>query len=218
MTRPMVCSVTCILAAISRWESGPVASTTSTGTEAWVRPHRWREASHARSTRRAAAESRRPVGHVSGGGKAAASRCSTGALLLRVCRASPILLSVLSVDGGRRTRPAHKDASRRGSVLRALLLALVLAGWLAAGAFGGMAQGTLSQVQENDQAAFLPASAESTRASELAAEFTEGEPLPALVVLEPTGGGEITPAHVAAAEAFAAAAVERELPDGQVVG
>ncbi len=103
-------------------------------------------------------------------------------------------------------------------MLRALLLALVLAWWLAAGAFGGMAQGTLSQVQENDQAAFLPASAESTRASELAAEFTEGEPLPALVVLEPTGGGELTPAHVAAAEAFAAAAVERELPDGQVVG
>ena len=98
------------------------------------------------------------------------------------------------------------------------MLLAVLAGWLAIAAFGGMAQGTLSQVQENDQSAFLPGSAESTRAAELADDFTGDQPLPALLVATPDGGGELTPEQFAAAEELAAALPERELPDGQVVG
>lgn len=103
-------------------------------------------------------------------------------------------------------------------MLRATVLLAVLAGWLAIAAFGGMAQGTLSQVQENDQAAFLPSSAESTRAADLADDFTADQPLPALLVATPSGGGELTPEHFAAAEELATQLPERELPDGQVVG
>ncbi len=124
---------------------------------------------------------------------------------------------MLSVDSRKRPRPAHKNASGRGAALRALLLVAVLAAWLAIAAFGGMAQGTLSQVQENDQAAFLPSSAESTRAGELAEEFTADQPLPALVVVEPSDGGQITPEHLQAAETFATELAERELPDGRVL-
>src|SRR5690625_4540647 len=81
-----------------------------------------------------------------------------------------------------------------------------------------MAQGTLSQVQENDQAAFLPSSAESTRAGELAQEFTSDQPLPALLVATPADGGELTPEQLAAAESFVAEVPERELPDGRTLG
>ena len=103
-------------------------------------------------------------------------------------------------------------------MLRGLILVAVLAGWLVVAAFGGMAQGTLSEVQENDQAAFLPASAESTRADELAQEFTGDQPLPALVVATPSGGGELSREQLAAAEEFVAQVPEVELPDGQALG
>ncbi|QZN87100.1 MMPL family transporter [Cellulomonas sp. C5510] len=81
-----------------------------------------------------------------------------------------------------------------------LLVLAVAAAWLAVGAFGGMAQGRLSQVQTNDSAAFLPSSAESTRAAELSAGFTESESLPVLVVLAPEGGGALDPQALAAVQ------------------
>ena len=108
--------------------------------------------------------------------------------------------------------------SRRGAVLRALALVAVLLVWLGVGAGGGMAQGTLSQVQENDAAAFLPASAESTLASEAAREFIDTTSLPALVVATAPDGGALTPQQVAAAQEFAAAVPELELPGGGVLG
>ncbi|GIG36685.1 membrane protein [Cellulomonas pakistanensis] len=72
----------------------------------------------------------------------------------------------------------------------------VAAAWLAVAAFGGMAQGQLSQVQTNDSAAFLPSSAESTRAAEASAAFTESEALPVLVVLEAEDGGALEPSAI----------------------
>ncbi|WHP18147.1 MMPL family transporter [Cellulomonas sp. ES6] len=78
-----------------------------------------------------------------------------------------------------------------------LLVLALAAAWLAVGAFGGMAQGRLSQVQTNDSAAFLPSSAESTRAAELSSGFTEAESLPVLVVLAPEGGGALDPQALA---------------------
>ncbi len=80
---------------------------------------------------------------------------------------------------------------------RGLVVLAVLVGWLAVGGLGGMAQGRLSQVQTNDAAAFLPSSAESTRAAEIAGDFTTTEALPVLVVL--TGPeGEALPADAVA--------------------
>lgn len=83
---------------------------------------------------------------------------------------------------------------------RGAVVLVVLAGWLAVGAFGGMAQGQLSQVQTNDSAAFLPSSAESTRAAELSGEFTAAEALPVLVVLTGDDGETLGADAIAAVQ------------------
>lgn len=112
--------------------------------------------------------------------------------------ASRIVLSMLS-NGAR-------------GIVRGLVVLAVAAGWLAVAAFGGMAQGQLSQVQTNDAAAFLPSSAESTRAAELSGEFTESESLPVLVVLEAEDGGALAPDAVAAVQPVAEALPAVALP------
>ncbi len=53
--------------------------------------------------------------------------------------------------------------------------------------FGGMAQGQISSVTETDPAFFLPESAESTLASEAAAEFKESNELPLLIAVVKPG-------------------------------
>lgn len=92
--------------------------------------------------------------------------------------------------------------SARG-VTRGLVTLAVLAGWVVIGAFGGVAQGQLSQVQTNDASAFLPASAESTRAAEAGAAFVQRDTVPALVVLTPVDGSAVTADQLAAVESFA---------------
>lgn len=122
------------------------------------------------------------------------------------------------VPPGRGRHRVDDVGSRRRTLVRSLLVALALVGWLAIGAFGGMAQGTLSEVQENDAAAFLPASAESTRASELVRGFTDTESLPALVVLARPDGEALTPEELTAAEDYAAGVAGLPLPGGGRVG
>jgi len=95
---------------------------------------------------------------------------------------------------------------------RGLAVLAVAAGWLAVGSLGGMAQGQLSQVQTNDAAAFLPSSAESTRAAEASAAFTESEALPVLVVLEAEGGGALDPAAIAAVQPVVAGLPDVAMP------
>ncbi|NHT18845.1 MMPL family transporter [Cellulomonas sp. IC4_254] len=90
--------------------------------------------------------------------------------------------------------------NRARGIGRGLAVLAVAAGWLAVGSLGGMAQGQLSQVQTNDAAAFLPSSAESTRAAEASAAFTESEALPVLVVLEAEDGGALDPSAIAAVQ------------------
>jgi len=93
-------------------------------------------------------------------------------------------------------------SKRWSGIARGLVILAAIGVWLAVGAFGGQAQGNLSSVQTNDSAAFLPESAESTRASELAAEFTDDTTLPALVVAENADGSELTPDQLAAMQAY----------------
>ena len=93
--------------------------------------------------------------------------------------------------------------SRSAAAFRALVIVLALAVWLAVGAFGGMAQGMLSQVQSNDAASFLPASSESTKAAGANRGFVDSESLPALVVFTAPTGEDVTPAQVAAVQEFA---------------
>ncbi|WP_370514090.1 hypothetical protein [Cellulomonas sp. JZ18] len=71
---------------------------------------------------------------------------------------------------------------------RALAVTVALLVWLAVGGVGGMAQGRLAQVQTNDAAAFLPSSAESTRAADASRDLVDSQTLPALVVLAPAAG------------------------------
>ncbi|RXR23110.1 hypothetical protein EQW78_16135 [Oerskovia turbata] len=114
-------------------------------------------------------------------------------------------------------------SNRWSGVLRGLVIVAVLGVWLAIGAIGGQAQGKLSTVQTNDSAAFLPSSAESTRAAEKAQAFVSDESLPALVVTVPTDGGAVTPAQLEALQAVAADLPALPLPgagpdDPQTVG
>ena len=96
-------------------------------------------------------------------------------------------------------------SNRTGGFLRGLVIVAVIGLWMAIGALGGQAQGRLSSVQTNDAAAFLPASAESTRAAEVAQEFTDSETLPALVVATTGDGSALTPDDLTALDAYAQA-------------
>ncbi|MGY1805737.1 MMPL family transporter [Blastococcus sp. SYSU D00669] len=72
--------------------------------------------------------------------------------------------------------------------LRWLLPLLVLLLWIGGAAPLGSLSGKLTGVQENDTAAFLPDSAESTRVTELQQEFSTTEAIPAVLLWESTGG------------------------------
>ncbi|NLE78510.1 MAG: MMPL family transporter, partial [Rhodococcus sp.] len=56
--------------------------------------------------------------------------------------------------------------------------------WLGVAGAGGPFAGKLSEVASNDASTFLPASAESTRADEIYAEFRQSDAIPAIVVAE----------------------------------
>jgi len=90
------------------------------------------------------------------------------------------------------TTTPPKRPTRR---LRWLLPALLLLVWLAIAGGGGPFAGKLSEVAQNGNSAFLPASAESTRADQLYAEFTSTNAVPAIVVAERESG--ITPDDLA---------------------
>ncbi|MFC8270973.1 MMPL family transporter [Streptomyces sp. NPDC057271] len=72
-----------------------------------------------------------------------------------------------------------------------LLPLVLLVVWLAVGGGLGPYAGKLGEVATNDQAAFLPRSAESTRVIEAQRAFRQQETLPALVVWTAPGGGTI---------------------------
>ncbi|MFB9235981.1 MMPL family transporter [Plantactinospora siamensis] len=77
----------------------------------------------------------------------------------------------------------------------------VVVAWLAIGAFAGPYSGKLAEVSTNDNASFLPAEAEATKAQNLAKGFVDRETTPALVVYERAGG--VTDADKARAAADA---------------
>jgi putative drug exporter of the RND superfamily len=85
-----------------------------------------------------------------------------------------------------------------GRRLRWLLPALLMIGFLAvAGPIGSLA-GKTAEVQENDNAAYLPTSAESTQVDALLERFDGDPTLPAVVVYVRADGGALTDADKAA--------------------
>ncbi|MFD3803118.1 MMPL family transporter [Streptomyces sp. NPDC058619] len=84
---------------------------------------------------------------------------------------------------------------------RWLVPALILVAWLGIGGTLGPYAGKLGEVATNDQAAFLPRSAESTKAVRAQAAFRQQESLPAVVVWTRDGSAPVTPEQTAAATA-----------------
>jgi len=84
---------------------------------------------------------------------------------------------------GERSRPPG-----RTRLTRLLVLVLVLVAWFAIAGVGGPLVGRLSEVQTNDNASFLPKSAESTEVGKLTAKFTSTDTLPYFVVVERATG------------------------------
>lgn len=92
-----------------------------------------------------------------------------------------------------------------------LLAAAVVAIWLALAAIGGPLVGRLAEVQKNDNASFVPASAESTTVASFVEQASDSQDLPYLIVLE--AAEPITAQQQARAAALAA-----ELPKLPLAG
>ncbi|MEU5398281.1 MMPL family transporter [Streptomyces sp. NPDC005963] len=93
---------------------------------------------------------------------------------------------------------------------RWLIPVALLIAWLAIGGGLGPYAGKLGEVATNDQAAFLPRSAESTRVITEQRAFQQQETVPAIVVWTADGGGRLDGAQRAAAtRALASVAGER---------
>ena len=101
--------------------------------------------------------------------------------------------------------------------LRPVLIVLAIAAWLAVGAAGGQTFGKLSEVQENDAAAFLPSSAESTRAGELHAEFMPAQSVPGIFVVDGVTGEDDLAEIDAFVQEVIAAPIDGD-PEGRTVG
>ncbi|WFE61803.1 MMPL family transporter [Micromonospora sp. WMMD714] len=93
-------------------------------------------------------------------------------------------------------------AGGRGRSMATLTAVAVVLAWLLVGLVAGPYAGKLGEVATNDNAAFLPADAEATRAQELAAGFVAEPTTPALVVYARSTG--ITPADTQRAVADSA--------------
>jgi RND superfamily putative drug exporter len=97
--------------------------------------------------------------------------------------------------------PAPPVRRRRISRQAVLPAVIVLLGLFVVFPFAGSLSSKLAGVTENEQAAFLPDSAESTKALELEQRFAGSQDIPALVVYERRGG--LTPTDLEGVEAAA---------------
>ncbi len=82
--------------------------------------------------------------------------------------------------------PSSSSSARAGRPwrwLRIVLPVVVLLAWLVAAGLGGPTFGKLSGVSSNDQASYLPASADSTQVNDWQRRFTGSKTIPAIVLL-----------------------------------
>lgn len=88
----------------------------------------------------------------------------------------------------------NKSSTHYPLWLRIVIPLLLIALWFGAGAVGGPTFGKISSVSTNDQASFLPASADSTKVQALQTRFTDSKSIPAIVVYE--SDSVITPVQI----------------------
>ena len=96
----------------------------------------------------------------------------------------------------------RSKTSGRTKLVRLIGLILVLFVWLGLAGVGGPLVGRLSEVQKNDNASFLPKTAESTEVSKVTAKFSSTSTLPYFVVIERPSG--LKPSDAAAVNKFIA--------------
>ena len=110
-----------------------------------------------------------------------------------------------------------KSSVKRGR--RALWLAVGAAVlWLMIGSWAGPLAGSLSEVQENDAATFLPASSESTVVSEEQALFADNPSIPILTVITHPDRSPLTEADRGPITEFLTGIPDLTLVDGSRVG
>lgn len=97
------------------------------------------------------------------------------------------------------TDPRTQRRKARGWIWLAIAVAV---GWLLIGGGVGQLSGKLSEVQSNDNASSLPASAESTLVSEEQKGFTEVRSFPVLIVVSRPDGAALTADDKQAAQDF----------------
>src|SRR5436305_7699565 len=82
----------------------------------------------------------------------------------------------------------EEPTTRNRSMWRWLVPALVIIAWLVGGGALGPLPGKTADVQKNDNSAFLPQSAESTKVQELIPRFTATQSVAGIVVYVRDGG------------------------------
>ncbi|WP_163554141.1 MMPL family transporter [Candidatus Frankia alpina] len=90
--------------------------------------------------------------------------------------------------GGRSPGEESDGSGRRRRPRVVYVFAVLAVGWLLLGAVGGSYQGKLGEVQKNDNAAYLPGSAESTKVDKAVQEFRSLQTIPGFVVYQRGGG------------------------------
>lgn len=106
-----------------------------------------------------------------------------------------------------------KPKRTMAAIWRAVAAVALIALWMGVAGVGGPTFGKLGDVQTNDQAAFLPATAEATRALEWQAKFREGDAIPAVVVV--VGAAELDQREM---RSLADSLAELEDVDGAIAG
>ena len=90
---------------------------------------------------------------------------------------------------------SHSPAKERVPFwLRWLVPVILVLAWLALAGVGGPTFGRLDEVSSNDQASFLPASAEATAAQDWQSKFRDSDEVPGVIVLE--GDQPLSPAQL----------------------
>ncbi|WP_417373376.1 MMPL family transporter [Glutamicibacter protophormiae] len=109
--------------------------------------------------------------------------------------------------------PAERSISGKAIAIRAVVYSLLIVLWIGIAGVGGPTFGKLSEVQTNDQTAFLPASAEATQALEWQNKFRTSDAIPAVVLVTSDEGVSQNQAT-----ALAGKLSDFEFLDGQVTG